>query len=122
MQPSENGHLPNDILKLFSGRNEQEVGNIIQKIQDEIDKIWAKIDKKYEKCVTNDIQSKIFKDFKAALKSYLRKEFGAQAALVNEARLILEDLSFGIIFCNKKQEMLAVKNHYGSWSAVKGWI
>ncbi|CAF1476416.1 unnamed protein product [Rotaria sordida] len=108
MKPSGNGHLPDDILKLFSDRSKQEVGNIMKKVQDEIDKIWAKIDKQYEKCVmTKSIISKIEKDFPKALKAYLLKEFGTQVDLVNDARLMLEQLSFGGIFCNTKNEACA---------------
>jgi hypothetical protein len=121
-RPSEDCHLPDLIFtRSFPGQNQQEVINILLKVQDKTDKIWSDVDKRYINItITSKICSQMYGEFKRTFHSYLSKEYSTQAKSVNDARSILKQLSFGTLFLNTKNQILGVQNHHGTSSAPKG--
>ncbi|CAF1040893.1 unnamed protein product [Adineta steineri] len=117
----EDCHFPDSVFKLIRGQNQQEVINILLKVEEEKEKIWSGIDKKYTNIpITKRISSKMYREFKKAYNWYLSKEYSTQAKSVHDAQTILGNLSSGILILNKNNQILGVQNHYGTWSAPKG--
>jgi len=123
-QPSNDRHLPDDILKLFPDLNEQVVVKmILLKVQHKIDEIWKEIDNKYKNyLMTPKLATQIQKYFDKQLESYKSKEFSSRVESINEAMSILRRHSFGAIFINTKNEVLGVQNHHDTWGAIKGHL
>jgi ADP-ribose pyrophosphatase YjhB (NUDIX family) len=103
---------------LFPGRSKKQINAVLKTVQDKDDEIWRELDKKNATSSKNS--SQIYEDFKKVLQSYLSRTFTTQTKAINDARWILEQSSFGIVFYNMQNEVLGVQNHNGTWSAVKG--
>ncbi|CAF4213632.1 unnamed protein product, partial [Adineta steineri] len=118
----EDCHFPDSVFKLIRGQNQQEVINILLKVDEEKEKIWSGIDKKYTNIpITKRISSKMYREFKKAYNWYLSKEYLTRAKSVHDAQTILGNLSSGILILNKNnQKILGVQNYYETWSAPKG--
>ncbi|CAF3772996.1 unnamed protein product [Rotaria magnacalcarata] len=97
-QPSEDRRLPENVIALFPGQSEQEIRTKLKNVQDAKDKIWNELDKKFKKRVmSRETTGQMYKDVTQNLSWYIRREFREQANAV-----------------------LAVQNHHGTWSALKG--
>ncbi|CAF4015682.1 unnamed protein product [Rotaria magnacalcarata] len=120
-QPSEDRRLPENVIALFPGQSEQAISTILKNVQDATDEIWSEVDKKYIKRVmSRETTEQMYKDVTQSLSWYIRREFREQANAVYKAQVIMENISYGFMFCNTKNEVLGVQNHHGSWSAIKG--
>ncbi|CAM4891313.1 unnamed protein product [Rotaria socialis] len=104
-QPSEDRRLPENIIPLFPGQSEQEIITKLKKVQDAKDGFWNEEGKKYKKCgMSRETSGQIYKDVAEKLHGYIREEFGKQANWVNQAQLIMDNISYGFMFLNTKNE------------------
>ncbi|CAF4389207.1 unnamed protein product, partial [Rotaria magnacalcarata] len=104
-QPSEDGRLPENIIPLFPGQSEQEIITKLKKVQDAKDGFWNEEGKKYKKCgMSRETSGQIYKDVAEKLHGYIREEFGKQANWVNQAQVIMDNISYGFMFLNTKNE------------------
>ncbi|CAF0819655.1 unnamed protein product [Adineta steineri] len=120
-RPSEDCHFPDARFTFFPDKKQEDVIKILLKAQAEMDKIWSNIDKRYTKItITPKIRPQMIREFKREYDSYLSKEYPTQVKSVKDALLILRKSSFGILILNTKNQILAVQNYQGTWSAPKG--
>ncbi|CAF4600431.1 unnamed protein product [Rotaria socialis] len=119
-QPSEDRRLPENVIALFPGQSEQEIRTKLKNVQDAKDKIWNELDKKFKKRVmSRETTGQMYKDVTQSL-YWHSIQFREQANAVYKAQVIMENILYGFMFCNTKNEVLAVQNHHGTRSALKG--
>ncbi|CAF1439164.1 unnamed protein product [Rotaria magnacalcarata] len=106
-QPSEDRRLPENVIALFPGQSEQAISTILKNVQDATDEIWSEVDKKYIKRVmSRETTEQMYKDVTQSLSWYIRREFREQANAVYKAQVIMENISYGFMFCNTKNEVV----------------
>ncbi|CAF3977427.1 unnamed protein product [Rotaria magnacalcarata] len=117
-QPSEDRRLPENVIALFPGQSEQAISTILKNVQDATDEIWSEVDKKYIKRVmSRETTEQMYKDVTQSLSWYIRREFREQANAVYKAQVIMENISYGFMFCNTKNEL----NSFGVGSPKSPW-
>ncbi|CAF4596488.1 unnamed protein product, partial [Rotaria magnacalcarata] len=101
----EDRRLPENVIALFPGQSEQAISTILKNVQDATDEIWSEVDKKYIKRVmSRETTEQMYKDVTQSLSWYIRREFREQANAVYKAQVIMENISYGFMFCNTKNE------------------